>query len=263
AKWINWIRLLLEVAGPTHWGELRNDLRHLIRALRVREVTDRPSLGQLMLDGSVNALRDLFGRPRPNLPPAGTIRLRYSVAEGEDPIGLQPGPLQKWFRRFARVLGGAARKVYTNDRTPLLDKLPGASRLLVRQVNMLDLLAAVCLGEAAGFTALWLTGWDRLRDLMRWRRLGRPPPPPYPRYALAARRATDLTPVVAAAAPNWEARLGQLSYQTVKASHIHVLWPKALQTKNAVINEGLWHVCPAHVYEARVNPQGQLQVVVN
>src|SRR5262249_10233170 len=33
--------------------------------------------------------------------------------------------------------------------------------------------------------------------------------------------------------------------------------------KNDVVKEGLWHVCPAHVYEARVSPLGQVQVVVN
>src|SRR5262249_38495165 len=45
-------------------------------------------------------------------------------------------------------------------------------------------------------------------------------------------------------------------------SHIHVLWPQALADKNQVTEKGLWHVCPAHVYEARVTG-GQVQVVVN
>ncbi|HYT93586.1 MAG TPA: 4Fe-4S dicluster domain-containing protein, partial [Gemmataceae bacterium] len=61
----------------------------------------------------------------------------------------------------------------------------------------------------------------------------------------------------------WEARLAQLAYQTVKESHIHVLWPRSLPDKNAVVKQGLFHVCPAHVYEARVNASGQVQVVVN
>ena len=85
----------------------------------------------------------------------------------------------------------------------------------------------------------------------------------YPQFVEASHQATDLTPVVAAAAQHWEGRLGQLAYQTVRASHIHVLWPKSLPDKNQVVQQGLWHVCPAHVYEARVSPLGQLQVVVN
>ncbi|HEV3117630.1 MAG TPA: FAD-dependent oxidoreductase, partial [Gemmataceae bacterium] len=37
-KWINWLRLILQVAGPAQWRETRNDMRHLLRALRLREV---------------------------------------------------------------------------------------------------------------------------------------------------------------------------------------------------------------------------------
>src|SRR5262249_51268850 len=54
-----------------------------------------------------------------------------------------------------------------------------------------------------------------------------------------------------------------LAYQTVKESHIRVLWPRDLADPHAVVKEGLWHVCPAHVYEARVSALGQVQVVVN
>ena len=32
-KWINWIRLLLSVAGPATWREFRTDFRYLVRAL--------------------------------------------------------------------------------------------------------------------------------------------------------------------------------------------------------------------------------------
>src|SRR5262249_54430423 len=31
-KWVNWIRLLLQVSGPSRWAEMRADFRHLIRA---------------------------------------------------------------------------------------------------------------------------------------------------------------------------------------------------------------------------------------
>src|SRR5207253_1701324 len=149
SKWAGWLRLAWHVAGPGHWDELHHDLRHLLRALRVREVTDRPSLGQLLLDGTVNALRDLFRRPRVNLPAAGVLRLHYAVDGDAVPSGPPPAPLRRWFRRFAPVLASAARRVYVNDDTPLHDKLPGATRLLVKQVNLLDLLTVAGLGLAA------------------------------------------------------------------------------------------------------------------
>src|SRR5262249_12065111 len=127
-KWTNWLRLFGHLAGPPQWREMRHDVRHLGRALRLREVVERPGLARLLLDGSVNALRALFGRPRANLPEAGTLRLHYSVAGGAKVVGSAPWLMRRWFRRFAPVLAAAARRVYTNDDTPLFDKLPAASR---------------------------------------------------------------------------------------------------------------------------------------
>ena len=43
----------------THWRAIRTDLRHLTRALHLRAVMSPPSLGRLLLDGTMNALRDL------------------------------------------------------------------------------------------------------------------------------------------------------------------------------------------------------------
>src|SRR2546427_412865 len=64
--------------------------------------------------------------------------------------------------------------------------------------------------------------------------------------------------------PGWRPqRAAAMSMTTPPASHIHVYWPTVLQEKDAVADAGLWHVCPAHVFEARRNLHGQLQVVVN
>jgi alkylation response protein AidB-like acyl-CoA dehydrogenase/flavin-dependent dehydrogenase/electron transfer flavoprotein alpha subunit/ferredoxin-like protein FixX len=260
-KWMNWVRLGLQVAGPGHWRELNADFRHLSRALRLREVTHRPAPGRLLLDGTVNALRDLFGKPRANLPVSGTLRLHYSVDGGSEISGSPPAPLRRWFRRFAQVLGASARRVYVNDETPLYEKLPGAFGLMVRQINALDLVAGGFVALGASITGAVLIGWEKLRGLLgKHGGIGRGL---YPTYARAARRTADLTPALAPAAAQWETRLAQLAYHSGKESHIQVLWPQALPDKNAVTKWGLWHVCPAHVYEARVSPLGQLQVVVN
>jgi electron transfer flavoprotein-quinone oxidoreductase len=261
-KWMNWLRLVLRMAGPGRWRAMQTDLRHLARALRLREVISRPALGRLLLDGTINALRDLASSPRANLPAAGAICLHYTVAGETEPAAL-PRAARRWFDRLAPVLASAARRIYTNDDTPLPTKLPYASQLFLRQINMLDLLGGAVIAFAAGLTSGFMAGWDRFLGLIRLSRPGRLPGGLYPRYAAAARQATDLTPLVAPAAQNWEARLARLSYHTAKRSHIHVLWPKLLQNENAIVQKGLWHVCPARVYEARVSPLGQLQVVVN
>ncbi len=262
-KWLNWLRLVLEVAGPGHWGGLRADLRHLIRALRMRQVISRPALGRFLLDGTINALRDLAHSPRPNLPAAGTIQLHYNVAGGAESAGAPPRPLRRWFCRLAPILASAARSVYRNDDVPLSAKLPRASRLLLQQINMLDVVVAAAVALAAGIGGCFLTLWDRFVHLFHRPRQGKPPRGLYRRYASAVRQATDLTPALIPAAQHADARLAQLAYDNIKASHIHVLWPKSLPKKNAVVDNGLWHVCPAHVYEARLSPLGQLQIVVN
>jgi len=266
SRWISWLRMLLRVAGPEHWQALQADARHLTRALRLRTVLPRPTLGRLLLDGTVNAFRDALHRPRRDLPLAGQVRLHYSVAGGSLPAGQPPALVRRWFRRFSPILASAARLVYANDKTPLAAKLPAALQLLVKQINLLDLIGMATLALAAGVGSAALVGWDRLRDALR-----RKKPPErskrfsglYGRYTQAARQATDLTPATALAAAHWEERLAQLQYETVKTSHIRVLWPKAIQDKNAVVEAGLWHVCPAHVYEARTDAGGQVQVVVN
>jgi electron transfer flavoprotein-quinone oxidoreductase len=266
ARWAGWLRMLRHVASPAHWPQIQADGRHLSRALNLRTVLPRPTLGQLLLDGSLNAFRDLLRRPRANLLSAGEVKLHYTVAGGAEPAGLPPATLRRWFGRFAPVLASAARLVYENNTTPLAEKLPRAVRLLVKQVNVFDLLTALFLGAAAGLSGTVLAGWDRLRRRLRQGKAavnGSPAPGLYARYADASRRATDLTPTAAPAAQEWEGRLARLNYESVKDSHIHVLWPKALQEKNAVTDAGLWHVCPAHVYEARKDSGGQVQVVVN
>src|SRR6266404_4622393 len=231
-KWTNWMRLLLSVAEPGRWGEIRTDLRHLTRALHLREVMSPPSLGRLLLDGTIHALRDLAQSPRANLPPAGTIRLHYQVAGDGGKTELPP-MTRRWFKRLAPVLASAARRLYTNDNTPLSAKLPWASQLLLRQANMLDLLGMVALVIAAGMSSLILTGWGRFLDLFRRRRPDQPRGRLYLRYVSATQEATNLTRAEVPAAQGWDERLAQLSYQTAKTSHIHLLWPRLLPNKNS------------------------------
>jgi alkylation response protein AidB-like acyl-CoA dehydrogenase/flavin-dependent dehydrogenase/electron transfer flavoprotein alpha subunit/ferredoxin-like protein FixX len=261
-KWINWLRLLLQVAGPGQWQEMRADLRHFIRALRIKEVFSRPTLGRLLLDGTVNALRDLAGSPRANLPPAGSISIFYDVADESEPAGLPPKSWRRWFRRLAPVLASAARRVYSNNTEPLVAKLPEASRLLMRQINILDLMSSVFFALAAGITGGVMLAWQRLVAGLRGQ-APRAPKGVYPRYLSSARLAGDLGLSRATAAKEWDTRLARLAYHTVKSSHIHVLWPRSLHNKGAVVRDGLWHVCPAKVYEARVTGRDQVQIIVN
>ncbi|MCI0463152.1 MAG: acyl-CoA dehydrogenase family protein, partial [Gemmataceae bacterium] len=261
-RWSNWLKLVRGLAGP-EWSELQADARDMAEALNLKRVAPVPSVGRVLLDGTLNALRDLFGRRRAGAG-EGEVKLHYTVAGGAEQAGLPPPMLRRWFARFAPVIAAAARRVYANDGVPLDEKLRDAFRLLSRQVSLLDLLRVGWLGLASGVGGAVSSLWRRLGGKRPADGNGQAAlPAPYVDYAEAAERTADLTPLVAPAAQEWEARLARLGYETVKSSHIHVLWPQQLAEKDSVGKAGLWHVCPAHVYEARLSPGGQVQVVVN
>jgi electron transfer flavoprotein-quinone oxidoreductase len=252
---IVWLRLLRHWVGPGRWGELEGDLLRLGWALRLRAMTGRPALGRLLLDGSLNALRDLLRRPRAGLPPAGKLRLHYSRADGTRRIGQPPFFLRRWFARFAPVLAAAAGGVYRNDAVPLPHKLMAAGRLLLRQVNLLDLLAVAVLTVAGVVSGVLRTGWNRL-----WRRQRRPLPKTYRVYADAASRAACL--------PTAEARLPlppkeRPAFSALSRTHVNVLWPRALADKDVAVTQGPWSVCPGEVFEARVGSDGLAWVAVH
>jgi alkylation response protein AidB-like acyl-CoA dehydrogenase/flavin-dependent dehydrogenase/ferredoxin-like protein FixX len=243
-----WWQLVEAMTAGEQREELAEDFEHLTRALHVPEVAPRPSPWRLLLDGALNLFRDMLGVER-GLPGHGDIALHYSIAGGAEPSGLPPATLRTWFARFGPAIAAAARLVYRNDTMPLAQKLPAATRVLTRYVSLLDLARAI--------------GWGLVGGLQWLRRKRHVNSGAASTYSERARQATDLTPVVARATAAWETRLAQLTYETTKDSHIHVLWPQALPDKNAITQAGLWHVCPAHVYEARVSASGQAQVVVN
>ncbi|HYV37382.1 MAG TPA: FAD-binding protein, partial [Gemmataceae bacterium] len=246
-RWQDWLHLVREQTGGENRAEVETDLMHFSAALRVPEVAQKPSPWRLLLDGTLNTFRDLVGAPR-DLPAHGDVTLHYSIAGGTQLSGLPPAALRTWFTKFAPAIAVAARVVYSNDNVPLARKLPLATQYLTRHVSLLDFARAISTGLMVG--ARWLFG-------------ARNGKPETDEYFAAAQAATDMTPADVNATAAWDARLAQLSYDTSKASHIHVLWPTTLENKNDVTKAGLWHVCPAHVYEARVNATGQLQVVVN
>jgi alkylation response protein AidB-like acyl-CoA dehydrogenase/flavin-dependent dehydrogenase/ferredoxin-like protein FixX len=248
----DWLHLVQELTGGQRRTEMRTDHALLHEALHVSEMAPVPSPWRLLLDGALNLFRDALGYPRA-LPGRGDITLHYSIAGGAEPSGLPPAAVRSWLERYAPAVAAAARIVYRNDAVPLSRKLPAATRLLTRHVSLLDF--ARLLGQGIRLGTEWALGRTSHK---------RPQTSAVAAdYFSRARKTADLTPAIANASPAWDARLAQLNYDTVKDSHIHVLWPQDLAARGAVVKAGLFHVCPAHVYEARVSATGQVQVVVN
>ena len=200
-----WLRFFNEEMTPWRWAGVRADARRLGHALRLREAIGRLAFWRMLLDGALNALRDFAGRPRRRAP-GGRAALALSRGAWSGDHAPAPEPprwLARWFRRFHAVLAAAARTVYRNDDTPLAEKLSAALDLLVRQINLLDVLAAAGLALVAGVANMVGAAWRGLR-----RRLFGTAPPrgstvrgtAARRYADAALQARDLTPVVERAA---------------------------------------------------------------
>src|SRR5439155_27333506 len=54
--------------------------------------------------------------------------------------------------------------------------------------------------------------------------------------------------------------LDTLAYTSGAESHIKLFWPLSLERREELRNSGVWHLCPARVYEY---PEGQLHPVLN
>ncbi len=246
-----WLGLLSETGGWGAWHRLRDDLRTLAWALRSRRWVGAPAMGRLLLDGSLNALRDLVGRPRPDLPPAGEVRVHYHCAAGEGP---PPRWLRRWLDRFRPVLGAALARTLHEGYTPLPQRLGETLRLLVRQVNLFDLIAAMLLGALVGL----LVGARALPTaLRRWLHRPRMRRSRMSSYEAAAATAADLGAALTSAAP------GAGIAAPAATPQLYVLWPRALPDDPGVAQEQLDHICPSGVFELQPERAGGTAVLVH
>ncbi len=245
-KVLRWLRLVVRAGGWSVWGMLREDLDHFGWALRMNRVAGRPALGRLLLDGSLNALRDLGRRPRPGVPAAGRLEVHYHSAapEGDEAA---PAFARRWLERFRPVLAAAVAAVVRNDQLPLAEKMAHAVGLLVRQVNILDLVTAAVLGVLTLVFAGLGAGSMALRRRLGLRSVLRPVGKGQ-EYERAAQAAGDLAALVGSP-PERPAAVG-----SEETPSIHLLGPRTLPEDPALPHEGLDHVCPAGVFEVRQSP---------
>ncbi len=259
-KVMRWLRLVARAGGWSAWRNLKDDLQHLGWALRLRRAAGRPALGRLLLDGSLNALRDLGRRPRPGVPAAGRLEVHYRSAASEGD-GAAPAFARRWLERFRPVLSAAVGALVRSDRVPVAEKMAYGVRLLVRQVNILDLLAAVVFGVLTLLLAGVAAGWMALRRrLGEGRQAGRLSPRAGNEREgeRAAQAAGDLEPFAGPRPPRDVAAAGP-----EVVPRIRLLWPRALPDDPALRNEGLNHVCPAGVFGVRESPSGATEAVVD
>ena len=250
-KLFGWLLVLGRVSW-LRWNELRDELLQLGRALRFREVTPRPALTRVLLDGALNAFRDLARRPRPHLPRHGTLRMYYHSADMEGRASAVPALLRRWFERFRPVLASAGRQLYENDDTSLSAKLTRTSELLVRQVNLFDLAAAAGLAFAILVTSTLLAAGGALIRRLRRRRVGR-------------REVVELVGWDESARPTGEimVSLEDSAHPTSTSPLIHVLWRSTQPAQQTASVQDLTHICPARVFEVQGAPPENVQLIVH
>jgi flavin-dependent dehydrogenase/electron transfer flavoprotein alpha/beta subunit len=251
-KLLGWLGVLSRLSWP-RWDELRLELIHVGRALRLREVTPRPALTRILLDGVLNAFRDLARQPRAHLPPRGTLRLYYYSAEEEGRASAVPALVRRWFERFRPVLASASRILHENSDSPLSAKLTRAIELLVRQVNLFDFVGAAALIFVIVLTSTLLSaGCFVLRRPRRGSAAEVAATGEEGRRGEENGRAGDVSPLL---------RLGQ-GADAPRSPWIHVSWRSTQPPQQAAAVQSLPHVCPAGVFEVQGAPPESVRLRV-
>jgi len=244
-KLLAWLRVLARVSWG-RWNEMRDEFLHLSRVLRLREVTHRPPLARLLLDGALNAFRDLVRRPRPHLPPHGTLRLYFHAASEEGRASAAPWMFRRWFERFRPVLAATGRILNANDDMPLSAKLTRAFELLLRQINLFDFMAVaglafpVALASTALAAGNYLFSWIRKRPAREapvgWAESSRAATPPL----VSPEGSAHPTPPL-----------------------IRIVWRSTQPEHQAAAVGDLPRLCPTGVFEIEGAPPETLQVDVH
>jgi flavin-dependent dehydrogenase len=245
-KCFAWLRVLAQVSWG-QWNELRDELLQFGRVLRLHDVTQRPALARLLLDGSLNAFRDLAGRDRPHLPRCGTLRLHYHSVDEEGRASAVPWLFRRWFERFRPVLAAVGRIFYANDDSPLSAKINRIFALLLRQINLFDLvaLAGVALPILILIIALfawnYVFPWKRKRPIreVQWGEHGE----------THHQEKTNL--------------VGSSLVPTSRPPRIRIAWHSTQPKQQAECVHDLPHICPSGVFELTDSSQEAVRVTVH
>jgi electron transfer flavoprotein-quinone oxidoreductase len=233
-KLLRWLALLART-GPSQWRTQWSDLVTAGKSLRLREIAVRPALARLVLDGALNAFRDLVRQPRAHLPPGGTVRIHYRSADDAATEAKIPIVVRRWFNRFRLVSASAGRLIYRNDETPLHSRLTATSQLLGRQINLFDVLGAAAFATFTLVATLLLTAARWLLGLRK-------------EEEGANEMRTD-----AASIPTEGGGMALASpvYEAGRTSHIHLVWKPVIRERGRDSAVQVPPVCPAGVFEVQ------------
>ncbi|HUI06719.1 MAG TPA: acyl-CoA dehydrogenase family protein [Verrucomicrobiae bacterium] len=240
-------KFVRETLPLKRWGEFLRDVREQADALGLKHASQ--SAGNTPADSS--------GRS----PGLGEVQLEFRV-DGQPQTGFL-WPLSRLFATAPPMLAAAADHLYRNDTTPLPYKLRHAIRSLTGQLGLGDVLAVT--GFALVLCLLAPVQW--LCELIKLV-VTRPSPEKFlssffQKYRALVRERTRLDPDAVKVDQPWEEKLSLIRYSSETHSHIKVFRPENFENRTKLAESPLWHVCPAKVYEDKVDDLGQVQIIVN
>jgi electron transfer flavoprotein-quinone oxidoreductase len=259
-KWSETARWLRSEFPPARLGELRGELTWMERALGLdshgprvagHESDDRrPTTDDRRPTNGAASDREPRAASREPRPVTGELRFHYSRDGGREAVGAAPEFALRFLQHARPALCQAADLIYRHDATPISEKLPEAIRLVRGAIRPADL--AVFAGLAARLAAN--AGMQAVRSL-----IGRGGAATR-ETAAALDRPNARTPERLDVVLPIEQKLNTIAYASEPVSHIKLFWPGSLEQREELRAAGLWHICPARVYEY---PAGQLHPVVN
>jgi electron transfer flavoprotein-quinone oxidoreductase len=177
-----------------------------------------------------------------------------------DPTKL-PWPFNSLLRRVSPGLARAIAIVYANDGVPSQKKFSSAIKIMIRAIDLRDIV----LLPLSGIVLLFFAGTTALRDAFRFYLLKTPveillaePVMAYQEKQRTARDLDAVRPII-----TLEAKLGLNTYEPDEQSHIRTLWPEEVRSHPDMAHVALWWVCPARVYAYDAPLAGRGKVTVN
>ena len=236
-------KFLRETLPPKHLREFLADLKEQRAALGLTRANQLPAKSPAVAGAEGTVSIEVFTDGR-----AGRVSL---------------WPLSRLLGKLPQALAVSCDRLYRNDDTPLPVKLGGAIAAAKRGVSLVDfaLMGGFGLLMALLMPLQWVCEMIKLV-------ITRPSPEHYlssffQKTKALVRERTRLDPEAVKINQPWEEKLALIRYSSEPETHIKVLRPDHFENRTDLAKSPLWHVCPAKVYEDRVDDLGQVQIVVN
>ncbi len=258
----SWSRFLRSLLSDGKWKQILADRKEVSEIFGIPSHIRDNLKPDMVVRWLWNSFRALL--PEPSKERSGPGELEFHFRSGEQEDTPETPFIFHWLKnRLKKPLKKAFNHVYTNDDTPIEEKLKKAVGSVMEGASFLDLFLVVPF--ATLITVLLIT--ETVRDWLKFRVfeadvsefLERPEQ----KYIDRRRNRGAMEPDAIEVRDSSEKKLGTISYYDTDRSHIKVLWPDEIENRKELEDSSLWHICPAWVYDVNTQYLGNPGVIVN